>query len=236
MSTKNPTFVVRMEPILRENPILFEPWMTAVFLIALASLAYIRVVYWKRFGLLFKTAARLQILRQVMREELLFSHRASLVLFAHFVVMSSLIVYAALKYYGIVDKGDFGFLLYLLILFGFLVLYLLKFLIMEVLKWVYQDDGLLREYRFEVFTVSKILGLIFLPLALICVSVNVGKLEWVFPMVGLLFLVSFVFRTVQGLVMSFSYKVSRIYIILYLCTLEILPFVLFLSLFSKSFS
>jgi hypothetical protein len=210
--------------------------MIAVFLIALAALAYIRMVYSKRFGLLLKTAARLQILRQVMREELLFSHRASLVLFAHFVVMASLIIYSALNYYEVIGKESLGFSLYLIVLFSFLLLYLLKFLFMSVLKWVYQDKGLLREYRFEVFSVSKILGLIYLPLALISVSVNVGKLEWVFPLAALLFVISFVFRTVQGLAMSFSYKVSRIYIILYLCTLEILPFVLFLSLFNKSFA
>jgi len=225
-----------MEPILRENPILFEPWMVAVFLIALGALGYIRVVYSKRFGLLFKTAARLQILRQVMREELLFSHRASLVLFTHFIVMASLIIYAALNYYELVSEDMLGLTLYLSILFGLLFLYLLKFGFMGVLKWLYRDKGLLREYRFEVFTVSKILGLMFLPLALISVSVNVGKLEWVFPMAALLFLVSFVFRTIQGLAMSFSYNVSRIYIILYLCTLEILPFVLFLRIFSKGFA
>jgi hypothetical protein len=199
-------------------------------------LAYIRMVYSKRFGLLFKTAARLQILRQVMREELLFSHRASLVLFAHFVVMASLIIYAAFNFYGVVDEESIGISLYLIVFFGLLLLYLLKFLFMGVLRWVYQDKGLLREYRFEVFSVSKILGIIYLPLALISVSVNVGKLEWVFPLAALLFGVSFVFRAVQGLAMSFSYNVSRIYIILYLCTLEILPFVLFLSLFNKSFA
>jgi len=225
-----------MEPILRENPILFEPWMVAVFLIALGALGYIRVVYSKRFGLLFKTAGRLQILRQVMREELLFSHRASLVLFTHFIGMTALIIYAALNYYDLVTEEMTGLTLYLSILLVLLGLYLLKFGFMGVLKWLYQDKGLLREYRFEVFTVSKILGLMFLPLALISVSVNVGKLEWVFPLAALLFVVSFVFRTVQGLAMSFSYNVSRIYIILYLCTLEILPFVLFLSLFNKSFS
>jgi len=224
-----------MEPILRENPILFEPWMTGVFILALTALAYIRVAYSKRFNLLLKTAARLQILRQVMREELLFSHRASLVLFAHFVSMAALILYAALSYYGFVDEADLGFTLYLIVLIGLLVLYLLKFLFMGLLRWIFQDKGLLREYRFEIFSVSKILGLIYLPLALIAVSVNVGKLEWVFPLAASLFALAFIFRTAQGLAMSFSYKISRIYIILYLCTLEILPFVLFLSLFTNRF-
>jgi len=236
LSAEIASFVARMEPILRENPILFEPWMAAVFLIALGALGYLRVVYSKRFGLLLKTAARLQILRQVMREELLFSHRASLVLFTHFIGMTALIIYAALKYYEVVSKDFLGITFYLSLFFGLLGLYLLKFAFMGVLKWVYKDKGLLREYRFELFSVSKILGLLFLPLALISVSVNMGKLEWVFPFAALLFGISFIFRTVQGLAMSFSYNVSRIYIILYLCTLEILPFVLFLSLFNKSFS
>jgi hypothetical protein len=99
------------------------------------------------------------------------------------------------------------------------------------LKWLYQDNGLLREYRFEVFSVCKILGLVFLPLAVLSMTLNQGSLSWVFPLAAFIFIASFVFRIIQGLAISFSYSVSPIYIILYLCTLEILPFILLISVF-----
>ena len=220
-----------MEPILRETPTLFEPWMSIVFMISLAALAYIRLVYPRRFGLLAKTAFRLQILRQVMREELLFSHRSSLVLFAHFIVMTSIIIYAAVNHYGVMSIDQSGIGIFSIILLAVLIVYLLKFSLMGFLKWAYADKGLIREYRFEVFSISKISGLVYLPIAILVVTQNVGSLNGIFIFAVVLFLISAIWRTVQGLIMSFSYSVSPVYIILYLCTLEILPFVLFTSLF-----
>ncbi|MCH2214706.1 MAG: DUF4271 domain-containing protein [Flavobacteriales bacterium] len=205
--------------------------MTIVFLISLAALAYIRLVYPRRFGLLAKTAFRLQILRQVMREELLFSHRSSLVLFAHFIVMTSIIIYAAVNYFGVISTSQTGIAVFLIILMSVLMVYLLKFLLMGFLKWVYADRGLIREYRFEVFSISKILGLFYLPISILVVTQNVERLNWIFLFAAFLFLISVIWRTIQGLIMSFSYTVSPIYIILYLCTFEISPFVLFISFF-----
>lgn len=220
-----------MEPILRPDPDVFEPWMVWVFLAIFGFLAYVRVVYSKRFRLLWRTVLRLQILRQVMREELLFSHGASLILFANFVLSAGMLIYAAGVFYGRIDESNQGFIAFLILSLLVLGIYLLKFLLMRILGWLYNDSGLLREYRFEIFSVNKALGLIMLPLALVVVTANTGKLPTLLWLALIFWIVFFLFRIVQGLIMSFSYSVSRVYIILYLCTLEILPFVLLFSLF-----
>jgi hypothetical protein len=227
------SFAFAMEPILRPDPNVFEPWMAWVFIVLIAALAYVRVVYARRFRLLWRTVVRLQILRQIMREELLFSHRASLILFANFVLSSGLIVYTAGTHYGWLGEDTSGFVAFGLISIGVLGLYLLKFLFMSILGWLFDDSGLLREYRFEIFSINKALGLVYLPLALVVVTAQAGKLPTFIILAGVLWLISFAFRILQGLAISFSYPVSRVYIILYLCTLEILPFVLLLSLFEK---
>jgi len=222
-----------MEPILRPDPDVFEAWMVWVFLLIIGLIAYVRVVYSKRIPLLWRTVFRLQILRQVMREELLFSHRASLILFTNFVLSAGLLLYAAGVYYGWIDRGGQGFMAFLILSFSVLLVYLLKFLLMRILGWLYNDTGLLREYRFEIFSVNKAMGLVLLPLALVAVTSNIGKLPTLIMIAIGFWAISFLFRLVQGLAMSFSYSVSRIYIILYLCTLEILPFVLLVSLFQN---
>jgi len=228
---KFPTFGSAVEPILREIPTLFRPWMIFVFLGSLSALAYIRLVYPRRFNLLAKTAFRLQILRQVMREELLFSHRASLVFFAHFIVMTSVIVYGALVHYDVVSMTKSGLGVFSAILLFILAIYLVKFTFLGFLMWAFEDQGLIREYRFEVFSINKILGIIYLPVAILTVTQNINQVEMILTVSAVIFLLSVIWRIYQGLVMSFSYAVSPVYIILYLCTLEILPFVLFISLF-----
>ncbi len=224
-----------MEPVLRENPNFFEPWMTVVFLVTLISIAYVRMVYGKRFNLLVKMTLRLQILRQVMREELLFSHRASLFLFGNFVLSAALMIYIAFQYLGWDIPGGAGFMSYLIIALSVLLLYLMKFALIGFIKWLFQDKGVLREYRFEVFSVAKVIGLILLPLSLVTATTNLGNTQTYLLIGAGIFCLAFLFRTIQGLVLSFSQSVSAIYIILYLCTLEILPVLLFMGFFLKEF-
>ena len=99
------------------------------------------------------------------------------------------------------------------------------------MRWLYADSGLIREYLFESFLINKAVGVLFLPMAIAVVFINIGKLSALFPLAAILILMLLVFRIVQGIRMSTSYSVSWVYIILYLCTLEILPVLLLVGAF-----
>ncbi|MFN2430786.1 MAG: DUF4271 domain-containing protein, partial [Cryomorphaceae bacterium] len=71
----------------------------------------------------------------------------------------------------------------------------------------------------------KALGIILLPVAAGMVFLNITELDVLIPLFSGIFLLAVVFRLVQGLRLTFSYPIPGVYIILYLCTLEILPFV-----------
>jgi len=223
--------IKELTPVLRDTPNLYEYWMLAVFLIVLAILAYVRVAYTRRLFRLFSSLVRIQILRQVMREELVFSHRVSVLLFINFALVSSLILFCAAKYYGWIIGYLNGWQLYLAIVSGVLGIYLLKLVGNSILRKVLRDPGLIKEYLFEVFLVNKALSVILLPFAIAVTFSNIGKLNVLFNIAGIIFLVFIVYRLIQGLIISLSYPISRVYIILYLCTLEILPFLIVWNLF-----
>ncbi len=222
-----------IEPLLRPSPNLYEYWMLGIFMLVLVILAYVRVVYAKRLQRLYSSLVRLQILRQVMREELVFSHRASVLLFLNFVLILSLIFYAAVKYYGWNLHDSTGLSFYGMVVAAVAGIYLLKLIIASVLRLVLNDPGLLREYLYVVFLVNKAAGLILLPLALGVIYLNVGLLQNLF-MAGLILAVVFIlYRTAQGLILSAGYRVPWVYIILYLCTLEIIPFMVIIKALSR---
>lgn len=222
---------IDITPELRNAPNLFEDWMIGIIILIVGILAYMRVTYNKRLSRLFNSLVRIQILRQTMREELVFSHRASVLLLINFVLVTSLLVYCAASYFKLNISDLKGMQLYGLIALSISGIYLGKLLLASFLRWLYQDSGLIREYLFESFLINKAVGVIFIPLAIGIAFVNIGKLDLLFWVTAVIIALLLAFRVVQGLRMSSSYPISWIYIILYLCTLEIMPLLLLFGAF-----
>jgi len=197
--------------------------MLPVLILILAIVAYVRGAYGRRLSRLFNSLWRIQILRQVMREELVFSHRASILLHFNFVLVASLTIYSWMKLSG---KSIFqleGFSLYISLAGIIASVYIVKLLVTLVLRTVFKDPGLIREYLFEVFLINKAAGILLLPLALGLIILNISNSSELILIIAISACFFVVFRFVQGLRLSLDYKVSGVYIILYLCTLEILP-------------
>ncbi len=222
-----------MIPVLRNPPNLYEPWMLIAFLLMFISIGYMRKSYARRLHRLFSSLVRLQILRQVMREELVFSHRISVLLFLNFAMVSSMVLYGGAKYYDWNLFNLSGWELYLALLGIVISGYLLKLIVGYILRKLYHDPGLIREYLFEVILIDKALGVILLPFAVAISFMNIRSLNILFSIVVFITCLFLLFRIVQGLIMSISYPVSRVYIILYLCTLEILPFLVVFKIFTN---
>ncbi len=225
-----------MDPILRPNPSLFEPWMLWVVLTGAVLVAFIRVSYPRRLPRLFRGILRMQMLRMIMRDEALFSHRASVALYLNFCLSLALVTYLACKYYGILPEVITGFVGYLYLFAGILVVYLLKVILMRFLGWLYLDHGPLNEYTYGVVLTNNAAGLVLLPLGLVLALTNVGNLPTLLLISGIIFLFFILFRYIRGVGIAMSYRVSGLYIISYLCTLEILPIALGLSAVNMAFS
>lgn len=220
---------IEILPELRPNPTLYEDWMLLVFLLVLLNIAYVRIAYQRRMQRLFDSLIRVQILRQVMREELVFSHRASILLFLNFCLLAGLTLYLAFKWLSLPMPLDPGWTSFLIFALGIAVLYYGKLILSRFLRWVLQDSGLIREYLFEVFLINKVAGIFVLPLAVGIAFLNISNIAWLFLAAVILGIALFGYRILQGLILSSAHTVSRVYIILYLCTLEILPLYLLIE-------
>ncbi len=203
--------------------------MLWVFLIGVIIVASIRVSYPRRLPRLFRGIIRLQMLRLIMRDEPLFSHRASVGLFINFCLSMALVLSLSATYYDFMPEllgGPIGFGY----LFGtVLMIYLMKVSLMQFLSWLYRDPGLLREYAYEVILINNTAGLVLLPLSLVLAVTNTGNLPILFTVAGIIGVGFILFRYIQGIAIGLGYRVSRLYIISYLCTLEILPIALAIS-------
>jgi hypothetical protein len=114
------------------------------------------------------------------------------------------------------------------------LVYLLKYLVYKGLGWLLLLQKYFSEYLYNFFIYEKILGVLLLP-----VVIGIPFMPSVFLpgliKIGIsLILLCLIIRIIRGISLSFKLKVSILYIILYLCTLEILPLLIFLKLIISS--
>lgn|GEM_PF-770143 len=212
-----------LEIIPRPDPHLFEPWMIGVFLFCLGILAYLRIAYGKRLERMAGGLLRIQILRQIMAEEIVFTQRASTLLFINFVCLFALFLFAVVQFRFPSQPIAFDFTAYVILALVILGVYLLKLIGGFFLRWLFSDKGLIREFLFEAMLIQCALGVILLPtMAIFLFSVGAERTFLLQLCLGLLAF-SWIFRIIQGIRLSTAHQVSAVYIILYLCTLEILP-------------
>lgn len=210
-----------------------QEWMLIPLLILLVSYALIRH---KEENILSHTLRQFFSLRysnQSFREEQIQTGGISgLLLFNSFFAVAILL-------YKILESVWFSVNPYLLLLFiviGMFIWIILKLGIVSLIKHV-TDSGVAlnqsRSYNFRYYEVVGVLlvpglvALLFLPetmnLKVAFLSLESQNLGYFYSL--LLIAILYIFKLLQNIRQSFETKISWYYIILYLCTLEILPLV-----------
>ena len=209
-------------------------WMVLVFFSAMFLVAWVKISYPKRFNRLLRTIINQQSLFQVMREELVFSHRGSIVLTIVYILISALFLSLSGRLFGFyLINGENAFL-YQYLYWGILItaIYFLKFVFTGLFFLVIQKPNFYKTNMFLVSIINKITGLILLPISILAAYLPViqavfiiksGVIIWI----GLLF-----FRLVKEVLISKAYNIPSFYFILYLCAFEISPFLVGIKLVS----
>lgn len=160
-----------------------------------------------------------------LTDQLLQAKLPSLFYNLFFVLISGLYVFLVLHYYGKLDLHNW--LALLLCILAILVIYIMKFIVLQFAGWLtgYQKET--DTYIFIVFLINKILAICLVPMVIVIAFSGIGivKVTLVvsFALIGMMMAMRF-FRS-YGLLQS-SLKVSRLHFILYIIGIELLPLLL----------
>lgn len=207
-------------------------WITLILLLVLAAIAWIRVNYARRFVQLFNATINLRMLHQLMRQELVLSHRASIALSVIFMLNLSTFAYLCDRVFQFQLFQGSGFMLWVKYLSFFTLIYMVKLLFIELVKTWFDGDFGLSEYRYNIFLIGKVSGLILLPFIALAAYNATSYRKEVLIIAGMILLLLLFYRWFRGVRNAFQMRISPFYIILYFCTLEILPLVLLLKVLS----
>jgi len=210
-------------PFPRPDTFLADDWTFLVFLLCLILVAWSRNSDPGNISRLWHNAFNIRLMRQDMREET--QHRRSKL--AHFInfclILGLLVYYTGSEKIAQHYPHLHGVLLYSILVLGIAVLYQFKGLVIQYITHLASNDFTLSEYRYSLFLLNRIAGLILIPSALLASYSDPDHARW-YVLSGFgLFGIVLLYRWFRGVQNAFRSNIPSFYIFFYICTLEFLP-------------
>lgn len=215
--------------MLRE--IITNEWYTGLFVLSLCILALTKYTYAIRFGDFLWLVGNSKYLKIYSREQKFIDQFDSL-LFFNFVI--SLSIFSFLAYNTIIAPVDFEIITFFKLFIGVGAIVLIKILLERLIGSLFEIDNLIDSYLFQKTNYKNFIGLLLLPINILLIYTITPKPIVFFIVFGLLFVINFI-----GFITSLKTHQKTIinnifYFILYLCALEIAPYLVLYKLFINS--
>lgn len=214
---------VNTEPLSRNNvsPI----WIFPILLIIIVIFTWLKVFYSKYFSQMFQAFTNNNLANQIVRDENILIQRASVYLSFSFNLIAALFLYLISIHYGWQMGGiGAGFSRFLFFAIVVSAIYTMKFLILKLCGWLFEQDREMATYIFNIFLINNILGIALLPFISV-LAFNKHAFTGILIIICLISAsLAFFYRLYRGILVGInSITFSPLYLFLYLCTLEIAP-------------
>jgi hypothetical protein len=207
-------------PILRPPIHFFEDWMVVVLLVLLSLMAYFNVVYPTKMKNVLKAFRSDIAMRQFMREETNIPRPYLFLTFQHAVLMGLLWV---LFYQAFIYSTALPWWVSLVSALSVLLIYGLKWISFQLVKWFSEGDFTLTEYQYRTFATNRLLAILLYPLIILAALSSIQHAYIYIGGTAIVIGLLISWRILKGAWVAFTNNVPLFYIFFYICTLEILP-------------
>lgn len=212
----------------RIQDFLYSDWLFYVLLFIVLIFVIIRFFFLKDFSAYLKAFKSLNIARQLCREQELSIPISAVLLNTQFILVFSVFSY----FYVVYNKIDLrysGYQLFIFFIILFGTVYLMKYGVAKIVGFFFPLEKTIELYSFFTFLNLKIAGVVLLPIIFIFCYVSFKSL---LIYITLLLLFAFVLNIIiQGGIIGREYLLKdKFHFFLYICTLEIAPFMLLVKL------
>ncbi len=195
-------------------------WMLVILFFGFISLAYVRSVHRKRFSMLVQTFINWKVAKQIIRYEKVYTHPVNILLNLNFLFCFPL--FLSLSAFHLTNPGYSISEMYLLIILPFLLYLISKLVLYKFSAWLLVENETIEEYVFQASLFNKYLGVCYLILTTLLIYSPISSSFLSKIGLGVLFLF-LSFQLIRGVIIGIEKGKNLYLIILYLCTLEILP-------------
>ncbi|TND09489.1 MAG: hypothetical protein FD123_1295 [Bacteroidetes bacterium] len=231
------TFISVKEPVINPlpRPESTEYWIPGTLLFSFVLIVFLHVFDGRRFTQLLAGFVRMASVSQFYREEFSLTNRVSFLLTLNFLLTGGLFLYQALVFFG-GEPAIGGALLFGILAGALLATYLVKLFALRVIGYIFQVQEVMTEYGYNVLLFNKTLGLLLFPVSVLIAFAVQLEVEWLVWTGFVLWSMILVYRILRGVMLAIQVPgISAFNLFLYLCTLEILPFVVITKVFISNF-
>ncbi len=213
--------------MLRE--VISNEWFTVLLIVCLGILAFTKVNFSTRFTDFISLIGNSKYLKIYSRDQKFIDLFESM-LFLNLII--GLTIFAFIGYNTLIDSIEFKVLDFLKIGLAIGGLILIKVLVERLIGSVFEIDELMDDYLFQKTNYKNYIGILLLPINVILIYAILPNPVIIYVIIGLLLAVNLIgfftsIRSHQKLVLG-----NLFYFILYLCALEIGPYIILYKVFN----
>ena len=209
-----------------------EKWIDIIFIIIISLIAFSSYFYRKQIKNKFNFLSNIKIYSQITRESFsYFDKYEARISFIIYTLTFSILTYKILcllfpnQYNNIQYWIKIAILIYLITS--------VKFIITKIIAIIFKIAEEIKLYNQHSNIFNHILALIILPFT-IFISYN-NHPKYIYKIIFTLYIISIIIKTLKILKENFSFfKFNTLYIFLYICTFDILPFFIFIKILNIS--
>jgi len=197
-------------------------WILGIIILSAFVFAWIKLFFNKNYRTIIKSGYNYNYSVKLFKEANSGSKRVSSFLNLIFVLNLSIFIYLFTGYLS-VNLPLTDFKLIGTLIFSITIIYSIKYLVVKTVGFVFSSDTIAAEYISNIWLYNKLLGISLFPIIITLPYINPSmKMPLAYIGITVVF-IFFIFRIIRSFQIVFKIKLSIIYWILYLCTLEILP-------------
>lgn len=199
-------------------------WIAGLLLLSLFIFSWMKILYQKYILQVIATLVNYQASVRLLREKNILFKNMSFGLYIVFSINLGLFLFFALAYFNIpqiISNNNFiSVFIYCISIASF---YSIKTLLCRLIGYLFLAQSEFSEYVHNINLFNKNIGLFLFPVIIMIPYIN-DSIKPIIIYSGIfLFLGLFILRTIRGFQIIIHKGVSSFYLILYLCTIEILP-------------
>jgi hypothetical protein len=209
----------------------YSNWITIVLLICLFIFAWIQTTSSKRFNQIIRAVVQPHHINQLERDGNIFKERITLGLGLIYYLVTSIFIFLVFTEYNTVPAGMTNIVFTGIVFMGLFVYQFIKSSLIHLSGVIFGTSESARKYQLIILIFNNMIGILLVPVTLIAFY-----WESAYMLIAGIVIVSLLlsYRVIRGFLTGQDNKsYSLFYLILYLCTLEILPLLLLFKAISK---
>jgi hypothetical protein len=208
-------------------------WLSLIIFLCFTILVVLRVFDNRRLMQLLTGFVRASSLSIYYREESALTGRVSLLLIFNFLLVVPLFLWQTIAYS---HPEMVSWALYPSLILSITVMYGVKIVSMRFLGFLFEQREASNEYTFTILLFNKTIGLILFPVVVLLAFSHGFSPDILIGLGIILWSIVLIYRIFRCLLIGVGTGgLSLLYFLLYLCTLEILPFVVIFKVFVGKF-